>query len=85
LPNQGRQWQNLLGVDHWVMARTPRSKTIGFRDLVRVAIAPVSKKLAVNRQSLGDFTKIEGTEIEMFIFLWLILGHYLPLTPTKND
>ena len=40
---------------------------------------------ALNRQSLGDFTKMEGTQMEMFNFLWLILGHYLPLTPTKNN
>jgi hypothetical protein len=38
-----------------------------------------------NRRSLGDFTKMEGTQMEMFNFLWLILDHYLPLTPTKND
>ncbi len=42
-------------------------------------------RLYLNRQSLGDFTKMEGTQMEMFNFLWLILGHYLPLTPTKND
>ena len=28
---------------------------------------------------------MEGTQMEMFNFLWLILGHYLPLTPTKNN
>jgi hypothetical protein len=28
---------------------------------------------------------MEGTQMEMFNFLWLILGHYLPLTSTKND
>ena len=38
-----------------------------------------------NRWSLGDFTKIEGTQMEMFNFLWLIWDHYLPLTATKNN
>jgi hypothetical protein len=28
---------------------------------------------------------MEGTQMEMFNFQWLILGHYLLLTPTKND
>ena len=42
-------------------------------------------ELQINRWSLGDFTKMEGTQMEMFNFLWLILDHYLPLTPTKND
>ena len=37
-----------------------------------------------NRWSLGDFTKMEGTQREMFNFLWLIWDHYLPLTPTKT-
>ena len=40
---------------------------------------------AFNRWSLGDFTKMEGTQMEMFNFLWLIWDHYLPLTPTRND
>ena len=39
----------------------------------------------LNRWSLGDFTKMEGAQMEMFNFLWLIWDHYLPLTPTKND
>ena len=47
MPNEGRQWPNLLGCDHWVLAGTPRPKTVGFCDLVAVAIAPVSKKLTV--------------------------------------
>ena len=38
-----------------------------------------------NRQSLGDFTKVEGTQMEMFNFLWIIWVHYLHLTPTKKD
>ena len=46
-PNKEHQWRNLLGCDHWVLAGTPRPKTVGFRNLVGVAIAPVSKKLAV--------------------------------------
>ena len=29
--------------------------------------------------------KMEETQMEIFNFLWLILDHYLPLTPTKND
>jgi hypothetical protein len=41
--------------------------------------------MPLNRWSLGDFTKMEGTQMEMFTFLWLIWDHYLPLTPTKND
>ena len=41
--------------------------------------------VSINRWSLGDFTKMEGTQMKMFNFLWLILGHYLPLTPTKNN
>jgi hypothetical protein len=28
---------------------------------------------------------MEGTQMEMFNFLWLIWDHYLPLTPTKNN
>ena len=39
----------------------------------------------LNRWSLGDFTRMEGTQKEMFNFLWLIWVHYLPLTPTKKD
>ena len=34
-------------VDHWVLPGPPRPKTDGFCDLVGVAIAPVSKILAV--------------------------------------
>ena len=63
----------------------------------RIKLGPISlayqlkeKKNAISinqlsRQSLGDFIKMEGTQMEMFNFLWLILGHYLPLTPTKNN
>ena len=29
-------------------------------------------EIAFNRWSLGDFTKMEGTQMEMFNFLWLI-------------
>ena len=36
--------------------------------------------LLFNKQSLGDFTKMEGTQMEMFNW-----DQYLPLTPTKND
>ena len=39
----------------------------------------------INRWSLSDFTKIEGTQMEIFNFLWLIWDHYLTLTPTKSD
>ena len=47
-PNEACQLgQNLLGRGHWVLAGTPRPKIVGFCDLVGVAIAPVSKKLAV--------------------------------------
>ena len=46
-PYEGCQWRNLLGCDHWVLAGTPRPKIVGFCDLVGVAIAPLSKKLAV--------------------------------------
>ena len=28
--------------------------------------------ILLNRWSLGDFTKMEGTQMEMFNFLWLI-------------
>jgi hypothetical protein len=28
---------------------------------------------------------MEGTQMEMLNFLWLIWDHYLPLTPTKNE
>ena len=38
--------------------------------------------ILLNRWYLGDFTKMEGTQMEMFNFLWLIWDHYLPLTPT---
>ena len=34
-------------VKNYLTAGTPRPKTVGFRDLVGVAIAPVPKKLAV--------------------------------------
>ena len=36
-----------LGCDHLVLAGTPGPKRVEFRDLVGVAIAPVSKQLAV--------------------------------------
>ena len=36
----------------------------------------------LNKWSLGDFDKMEGTQMEVFNFLWLIWDHYLPLTPT---
>ena len=39
----------------------------------------------LNRWSLGDFTKVEGTQMEMLNFLWIIWVRYLPLTPNKND
>ena len=42
--NEGRQWQKQLGCDYWVLAErsgTPRPKTVGFCNLVRVVIAPV--------------------------------------------
>ena len=37
----------LARCDHWVLAGTPTPKIVGFCYLVGVAIAPVSKKLAV--------------------------------------
>ena len=37
----------------------------------------------INRWSLGDFTKVEETQMEIFNFLWLIMD--LPLTPTENN
>ena len=43
LPNEGHQWQNLPGCDHWVLAGSPKPKTVGFCNLVGVAIALVSK------------------------------------------
>ena len=52
--NEGRQWKKLLGCDYWVQAETsgtPRPKTVGFCNLVRVAIAPVSKKLALKTET----------------------------------
>ena len=56
MPNKWRQWQNLQGVFYWVIAGTPRPKSVGFCDLVGVAIAPVSKKLAVK----GNFILPRG-------------------------
>ena len=47
-PNEGRQWQNLLGCDNWVLSGSPEPTMVGFRNLIRVGIGPVSKKLAVN-------------------------------------
>ena len=38
----------------------------------------VSKDAFFNRWYLGDFTKMEGTQMEMFNFLWLPL-------PTLNS
>ena len=52
MPNEGRQWQNLLGCDHWVLAGTPRPKTVGFGNLVRVAIAPIKKWLLIEYSSI---------------------------------
>ena len=46
------KWQNLLGWDHWVQAGPPCPKAVEFRDLVGVAIAPVSKKLTVIQVSM---------------------------------
>ena len=42
---------NLLVCDHWVLAGIPWPKTVEFRDLVGVAIAPVSNKIAVKSNS----------------------------------
>ena len=39
-------------VKNYLTAGTPRPKTVGFRDLVGVAIAPVSKKLTVFKYRL---------------------------------
>ena len=47
LLNEGRQRWNLLECDHWVLAGSPWPKTVRFRDLVGVGIAPLSKKLTV--------------------------------------
>ena len=44
MPNEGHQWQNLLGCDHWIQVGP--HWLVGFSDLVGVAIAPV-KKMAV--------------------------------------
>ena len=53
LPNEGRQWQNLLGCDNWVLSGSPEPAMVGFCDLIRVGIGPVSKKLAV--KSCSEF------------------------------
>ena len=54
--------------------------------LLKNSIIPILLTfIYLNRWSLGDFTKMEETQMEMFNFLWLIWDHYLPLTPTKND
>ena len=47
--NEGRQWRNLLGCDHWVLAGTPWPKTVEFCELGGVVIAPVLKKMAFKR------------------------------------
>ena len=39
LLKRGRQWQNLLGCDHWVLAGPLDPKQFGFCGLVRVIIA----------------------------------------------
>ena len=59
---KGANGKSLLGRDHWVLARTPRPKMVGFCDLAGVAIAPVSKKLAV--KSMGDHRKIVKKQLE---------------------
>ena len=70
-PNEGRQCQNLLGYDYWVLARTPGLKTVGFGDLVRVDIAPVSKKWLLStlsdnfysiKSNLWAFPKLNATQ-----------------------
>ena len=45
-------------MDHWVLARIPRSKTVGFRNSVGVAIAPVLKKLAVKSRTSTFLTNV---------------------------
>ena len=52
LPNEVCQWWNFLGCDHWLLAGTPTFKNFGFCDLLGVAIAPVSKKLAVKSKRI---------------------------------
>ena len=55
--NRGKQGVQIIPIpkaawcDHWVQAGTqgPRPKMVGFYDLVGVAIAPVSKKVAAKR------------------------------------
>ena len=46
-PNEGHQWQNLLGCENWVLSKSPELTMVGFRDLVGVGFGSVSKKLAV--------------------------------------
>ena len=58
LPNEERQWRNLLGFDHWILAGTLGPKMVEFCDLMGVAIAPVSKKLAVKYNVNGKHEKI---------------------------
>ena len=57
----------------------------GARICNTIALVNVVVFLSIlNRWYLGDFTKMEGTQMKMFNFLWPIFEHYLPLTPTKN-
>ena len=51
---------NLLGCDHWVLAGTPRPKIVGFYHLAGVAIAPVSKKLALKMSNMETLLKESG-------------------------
>ena len=60
------------------------------QEFLQNIIPTISKSFSLyrkllNRQSLGDFTKVEGTQMEIFNFLWLIWVNSLPLTPTKHD
>jgi hypothetical protein len=47
MPNEGRQWQNLLGCNDWALFGSPELTMVGFCNLVGVGIGPLSKKLAV--------------------------------------
>ena len=52
-----RLWRNLLLCDHWVLAWAHWPKMVGFHNLVGVAIASVSKKLALSWKSY--YTKVK--------------------------
>ena len=62
-PNEGRQCQNLLGFDYWVLARPSWPKLDGFCHLVGVGIAPLTKNWRL--RTLIEIPSGAATEVNL--------------------